>query len=105
MTALRHERRPAKNDVQGDLPDIKARPAMREHRHAGTYRDDTQQCSRSDELDRRSQRIDRRLELTADWGQASVESEHRGVQGAGRKWAEVRSGPIQLRAPKEHAII
>jgi chromosome segregation ATPase len=66
LKALRNELQTAKADIQGDLRDIKARLASLEHHQAGTYLDSTRQNSRIDELDRRVERIERRLEMTAD---------------------------------------
>ena len=39
LKALRNELRTAKNDIQSDLRDIKARLASLEHHQAGTYLD------------------------------------------------------------------
>jgi predicted nuclease with TOPRIM domain len=63
LKALRNELRTAKNDIQGDLRDIKARLASLEHHQAGTYLDSNRQSNRIDELDVRMERIERRLEL------------------------------------------
>ena len=66
LKALLNELRSAKTDIQGDLRDIKARLASPEHHQAGAYLDTTRQSNRIDELDRRVERLERRLELAAD---------------------------------------
>jgi hypothetical protein len=63
LKALRNELRTAKNDIQSDLRDIKARLASRENHQAGTDLDSNRQSNRSDEPDQRMERIERRLEL------------------------------------------
>jgi chromosome segregation ATPase len=63
LKTLRNKLRTAKADIQADLRDIKARLASLEHHQAGHYLDVNRQSTRLDDLDRRVERIEQRLEL------------------------------------------
>jgi hypothetical protein len=63
LKALCNELPAAKSDIQAGLRDIKARLTSIERHQAGSYLDSARQGSRIDELDRRIERIEHRLEL------------------------------------------
>lgn len=64
LKALRNELRDAKTDIQADLRDIKARLSSLESHQASAHFDSARQSSKLDELDRRIERVERRLLLT-----------------------------------------